>query len=65
MVMQYIFPQKSKNLPLQLHNTKWMITQKGLQQLRDLERIRHRDLTIWISGLALAISLFTLAINLG
>jgi len=46
-------------------NTKWMITQRGLQQLRELEQIRHRDLTIWISGLALAISIFTLAINLG
>ena len=41
---------------------KWMITQTGLQQLRDLEKIRHRDLIIWLSSTSLSLSIFTLAI---
>lgn len=46
-------------------NTRWMITQKGLQQLRDLEQIRHKDLTIWMSGVALVISILSFAIAQG
>ena len=54
--MGYLEPSK---------DTKWMITQNGLQQLRDLEQIRHRDLTIWISSIALIISILSLAIAQG
>ena len=43
--------------------TKWMITQNGLRQLRDLEQIKHRDLTVWLSGFALVISILSFAIS--
>lgn len=51
---------------IKLHkNTRWMITQEGLQQLRELEQIRHRDLIVWLSGLALGISILSFAISQG
>ena len=40
-------------------NTKYVITQKGLQQLRDLEIVRHRDLTLIMSVIALIISIIS------
>ena len=46
-------------------NAKFIITQKGLQQLRELEIIRHRDLTIYISIIALLISIISFAVSRG
>lgn len=46
-------------------DTKWIITQSGLAQLRDLEEIRHRDITIYISTIALIISILSFAIVRG
>lgn len=46
-------------------NTKYIITQKGLQQLRDLEIIKHRDLTIYISVVALIISIISFMFSQG
>jgi len=42
-------------------DTKYIITQKGLQQLRDLEQIKYRDTIIWISVLSLGISILSFA----
>ena len=42
-------------------STRYMITDEGLKELRTLEQIKHRDLTLFISILALIISLYTLA----
>ncbi|HIH04665.1 TPA: hypothetical protein HA281_04565 [Candidatus Woesearchaeota archaeon] len=41
--------------------TKFIISQKGLQQLRDLELIKHRDLTLILSVIALVISIISFA----
>ena len=46
-------------------DTKWMITQSGLQQLRDLEHIRHKDLIIYSSSAALIISILSFAVAQG
>lgn len=46
-------------------NTKWMITQSGLQQLRDLEQIGHRDILIYLSTVALFISVLSFAVAQG
>lgn len=46
-------------------DTRWMITQRGLQQLRSLEQIKNRDLTIWLSSSALIISILSFAISRG
>lgn len=46
-------------------HTKWMITQDGLQQLRDLEQIRHRDWIIYLSVSALVISILSFLIAQG
>ena len=46
-------------------NSKYIITQSGLQQLRDLEMIRHRDLTIYISVVALIIAVISFAFSQG
>ena len=46
---------------IELHkNTKWMITQNGLQQLRDLEQIKYRDRIILWAILAVVLSVFSL-----
>lgn len=46
-------------------NITQVVTQSGLQQLRDLEEIDRKDLTITISILALFISLVALAKSMG
>ncbi|MEX0598590.1 MAG: hypothetical protein WD512_19060 [Candidatus Paceibacterota bacterium] len=42
-----------------------VVTQNGLQQLRDLEEIERKDLTIFYAVLAIVISLISLAKSFG
>ena len=45
------------------YNKVYAITPEGLKQLRTLERIKHSQKTLWISIVAVTISLVALAIN--
>ena len=42
-------------------NTKFIITQNGLQQLRDLEKIKHSDITRNVAVISLILSIYTFA----
>lgn len=46
-------------------HTRWIITQNGLEQLRDLEKIKHRDNIIFWAVFAVVISVIALAKSMG